>query len=172
MMKANTPNPRCEGRGDAVEENGRSGAAGVTERALAVGGTKGKWSASTTTSFHLEDLVTQGFLPPRSMLLWSPTQKGKAMPTPNSLDHVIPTLFLCRGLSLPLHDFCPWAPSLLRLSASSHYAQRGTPHGEFYYTMRVLPGNPAPLRALVLFLRSEAAKGWLWSIIAEEPISN
>lgn len=71
----------------------------------AAGKGAGNRSISTTTYPHLTELVKQGFLPPRSDLLWLPEDKIEDVPKPDSWNRVIHTSFLYRGLSLPLHSF-------------------------------------------------------------------
>jgi hypothetical protein len=90
-----------------------------TVRTAAAGKGAGNRSISTTTYPHLTELVKQGFLPPRSDLLWFPADKIEDVLKPDSCNRVMHTSFLYRGLSLPLHSFFAWPPSLLWLPATS-----------------------------------------------------
>lgn len=71
----------------------------------AAGKSAGSWSISTTTHHDLADLVTHGFLPHSSILLWRPALPVDDVSNPDNWNRVVHTSFLCRGLSLPLHSF-------------------------------------------------------------------
>lgn len=93
-----------KGGGGASRSGGGQGAADKAKVPSVDNDTKGKWFPSTTSGKHLKDLVTKGLLP-RQQVLWSLASKEHATRAPNSWDCVIHTLFIYRGLSLPLYDF-------------------------------------------------------------------
>lgn len=110
-------------RGSASTKSVAGHRASSADGATAFGQDMESWSTSTTTQFHLTDLVKQGFLPPRSALLWVSTKNTEEVAKPNSWNRVIDTSFLCRGLSLSLHNF---VPSLLVFYTVSSIISRRT----------------------------------------------
>lgn len=58
-----------------------------------------------TTHHDLANLITDGFLPHRSILLWQPTMPVDDVSNPDNLNRDVRTSLLCHGFSLPLHSF-------------------------------------------------------------------
>lgn len=61
---------------NVAERGATGGTSTVAAGTLVTSRDAGKCSTSTTAHLHLEDLVRQGFLLPKSKLLWVPTTKG------------------------------------------------------------------------------------------------